>query len=348
MRRPCYALNKEGAAIRRSIQTYDMKKSQGETFVFIGNFYDYDEACFENADRKVLWHDVDKIAAEHVAFKLPTPNIIRRRLREKVAKDIINRHTDDIVVLYANRACLNALAKPLPDVRGHIVLRNVYDHKPKKMKLVSALQENGHTVWSFDPGECAKHGFNLYRQFQFVGRIQEIANEPVDCDFSFLGARKGRACVVKEVAAVIRGQNLRVKTRTMYGEEDGARGKDKAAHVPYRDYLRYSCSAKCFIDVVKPGQRGLTSRPLDAIAYKRKLVTNCADVRDAPFYRPQNIIVFDEPRELAAHDLGAFVNAPFVDVPQSDVRPFTLDALLGRIAAAHENKDKTSAARRKA
>ena len=76
-------------------------------------------------------------------------------------------------------------------------------------------------------------------------------------------------------------------------------------------------------------------RPLEATLYKRKLVTDCAEVRDASFYRPQNIIVFKDPRELADYDLGAFVGAPLAAIPRADIQPFTVDALLEQIAQTH-------------
>ena len=197
------------------------------------------------------------------------------------------------------------------------------------------LQKNGCAVWSFDPGNCEKYQFNLYRQF--IVKIPGLEQWPVARDFSFCGFNKGRADMVSAVARRFTEQKLVGDIAIKHGVKDGRSRHDYDRPMPYVEYLQRTLAAKCVLDIAKKNQRGLTLRPLEAMVYKRKLITNCAEVREAPFYRRSNIIVFEDPRELSGCDLREFVNTPFVDIPQADLQPFTLDALLAQIRQAHEN-----------
>ena len=308
-----------------------------KTFALIGYFGDAATVIIQNSgvgDGRILSYNLNEIVNRRRLVRLSRrgPKPLRVWLLGKIVGNCIKRHARDIVVLYYDHPLARALSGRTLGCPIHVVMQNVFDFTPSQLKAVRALQERGHTIWSFDRRDCARHGFKPYNQFTV--RIPALENEPVARDFIFIGKNKGREWTLSRLAAVIHEQNLSAEIDIKYGKEDGLAAKDHDRHMPYLQYLQSVCRARCVIDVVKEGQHGMTARPLEAMFHRRKLVTNCAEVRDAPFYRPQNIIVFDDPRELADHDLGAFVSAPFVDVPQSDTRPFTLDALLDKIAAA--------------
>ena len=66
------------------------------------------------------------------------------------------------------------------------------------------------------------------------------------------------------------------------------------------------------IDINQSNQTGLTRRPLEALFYNKKLITNNADIRRYNFYNPKNIFIFGID---SAESLKEFVKSPVDKIP---------------------------------
>lgn len=61
----------------------------------------------------------------------------------------------------------------------------------------------------------------------------------------------------------------------------------------YASVLQRELSASCLLEIVQPGRTGLTLRPYEAVAYNRKLLTNCKSILDFPYYNPTYMQYFE-------------------------------------------------------
>ena len=70
--------------------------------------------------------------------------------------------------------------------------------------------------------------------------------------------------------------------------------------------------SRCLVDLFQEGQVGLTRRPLEALFFNKKLLTENAHIAQFPFYHPHNIFILgkDHPSQLPA-----FMGTPAVEVP---------------------------------
>lgn len=65
---------------------------------------------------------------------------------------------------------------------------------------------------------------------------------------------------------------------------------EKLNHEQIIDYYKKS---KAVLDINKPFQNGLTIRTFEVLAAGRKLITTNEDIRNYPFYNPNNILIID-------------------------------------------------------
>lgn len=65
---------------------------------------------------------------------------------------------------------------------------------------------------------------------------------------------------------------------------------EKLNHEQIIDYYRKS---KAVLDINKPFQNGLTIRTFEVLAAGRKLITTNTDIKNYPFYNPDNILIID-------------------------------------------------------
>ena len=92
--------------------------------------------------------------------------------------------------------------------------------------------------------------------------------------------------------------------------------------INYEQILKYIAESKCIIDIVQEGQGGLTWRPLEAMFYRKKMITNFKDIKEYDFYKKDNIFIIgeDDPSNIKN-----FVNTGYVDIPQNIIKKYTID-----------------------
>ncbi len=96
---------------------------------------------------------------------------------------------------------------------------------------------------------------------------------------------------------------------------------------PYRVLAEGIYKSKAILDIVEPGQRGITLRPMESIFFRKKLITNNPDVVNYDFYRKNNIfIIGQQPLE----EIREFLDVPYEDVPIEIVRNYTVEAWMER------------------
>lgn len=65
----------------------------------------------------------------------------------------------------------------------------------------------------------------------------------------------------------------------------------------YEEVLTNIYKADTLVEIVQPGQAGITLRALEALFYKKKLITNNLNIKQEEFYSPNNIYVLGDKSE---------------------------------------------------
>ena len=165
---------------------------------------------------------------------------------------------------------------------------------------ISILKALGYSLHSFDREDCRKYGMIFHNSFyNFSAPINQLG---IKYDFYFLGAAKDRTERINEVKRFLKEFN---NLFIMPSEPSG--------FISYQQNIENIQSSKCIVEVLQNQQHDITLRPLEAIVFKRKLLTNNLAIRDYPFYNPTNVFLFgeDDPDSL-----DQFLNSPFQEIPE--------------------------------
>lgn len=82
--------------------------------------------------------------------------------------------------------------------------------------------------------------------------------------------------------------------------------------------------SKIVLDFSSPYQNGYTMRTIESLGAKCKLVTNNKLIKEADFYNPNNILIYED--DFSDFDLpDSFFNTPYEDIPESIYRYYSID-----------------------
>jgi hypothetical protein len=84
------------------------------------------------------------------------------------------------------------------------------------------------------------------------------------------------------------------------------------------------------VDLVPEVQTGLSLRPLEALFFGKKLITNCKSIKNHPLYNKTNIFILDEDSDA---DLLQFIKEPIAPQPQSIKEYYSFNEWLKRFNA---------------
>lgn len=190
------------------------------------------------------------------------------------------------------------LRRTHPNVRVAMVL---YDSScnPSSSRAFR-MSDEFDAVFSFDEGDCARYGFehiwSTLSYPDFVRKDPEMAS-----DAFFVGTADGRCEILTEslsrVASVLSSCHFEV-----VGVPPSSRVESTVIEygpgMSYTRALQYSYNSGCLVEVVRPGQVGVTLRTCEAIMFNKKLLTNNASLKSMPFYNPEYMSIFKSPDEI--------------------------------------------------
>lgn len=97
---------------------------------------------------------------------------------------------------------------------------------------------------------------------------------------------------------------------------------DKLNHFQIIDFYK---KTKSVLDINKPFQNGLTIRTFEVLASGRKLITTNSDIKNYPFYNPENILVIDRENIVLNSD---FFETDFRNIDEKTLYMMSLDSFI--------------------
>ena len=180
----------------------------------------------------------------------------------------------------------------------------------KFKKNISLLKDLGFSLHSFDQDDCSSYGMKYHKSFYNMSNFT-TDNTSFKHDFYFLGAAKDRGDQVREIQHLLEKYSCLFLIPTQPSE-----------YISYRQNLDNIQSSKCIVEVLQKQQHDISLRPLEAIAFKRKLLTNNLAILDYSFYDPNNIFVLGKDN---LDNLDSFLNSPFVEVSKDVLQEFDVN-----------------------
>lgn len=172
------------------------------------------------------------------------------------------------------------------------------------------LKKENFKVYSFDVRDVLR--YQLIRM-KNVNRKVSFCEKPVLYDFYFIGYDKKRRSAIDALKATFEEKGFRTHFILVEKKED---------YVSNMENIRKSMEARCIVDILSPGQCGLSLRPFDALFLKKKLITNCFEIEKMDFYRPSNIYII---RDSKLEGLEEFMRTPYQNVEAEIVEQYEVN-----------------------
>ena len=173
-------------------------------------------------------------------------------------------------------------------------------------------------VLTFDKSESEKYGMTYYGEVH--SKAMPAENETVEeSDIFFVGSDRGRFDDILKVFSVLSDagkrcvfylfdvlkeneEKLNAFLNSCAKEDKAYRYKNSLLYINeycwYGKTLKYIEKTKCMAEILLPTQTAGTLRLAESVMYGKKLITNCKAVKEKPYYRPENIFVFDDPKDI--------------------------------------------------
>lgn len=229
-----------------------------------------------------------------------------------------------------------------------VMLNYSYDavkEYPRFLKLYTYFDKN----FTFEPEDA--HQYHLhFRPLFFLNDYAENTEETaVKYDVVFIGsAHTDRYLIGEKVRQVCSNKHL--KTFFYYYAQSKAVfllkkifdknlqkfdvNKLSFRKLSHADISSIYSKTRSVLDINKPFQDGLTMRTFEALASGKKLITTNSDIRNYPFYDPENIMILN--RCNVQMD-AEFFRTEFKDIAPETLKMMTLDSWIECLF--HSNQD---------
>ena len=221
-----------------------------------------------------------------------------------------------IIAEYTDPALILAISRIIPEGVSRYVW--LWNHKGNKKNFVDNLQtihKCQFQVATYDELDAEKFGFGWHTQFFNVKPFQQVAslqNNSFLYDFFFVGYAKNRVEEIQRIHSMLSSYAcLFVTIRTT------------SEYIPYTRYMEMAMQSRCIVEIVHTGDPSCTLRPLEAMAIRRKLLTNNPTVRNYTFYQPQNIFILGQDN---LNNLSDFLHSPFEPLPKDIIDSYDVNA----------------------
>ena len=170
----------------------------------------------------------------------------------------------------------------------------------------SSMQAMGYHLVTFDPQEAAEYGMKYAEQFFRFPSDAGNTEEP-KYDFFFCGERKDRSQRLVDLERKLSMMGYRCVFIVVSSDSQ---------RITYLKYLEYVRQSRCLVDVQQEGQTGLTRRPIEALFFKKKLMTENRHITSYDFYRKENVFVMNSDGPVDAASMHHFLDEkPLVEIP---------------------------------
>jgi len=148
-------------------------------------------------------------------------------------------------------------------------------------EIIKQQKSLGYKIETFDNDDSDFYKIVLRNQFYRLP--PEVNNEmEIAYDFYFIGYLKDRENEIYQLMDQLKDLGYRIEFKVI---------KDKIEELSYLENIENIFKSKCIVDINQKGQSGITIRPLEAIFFNKKLITNNTNIIKEDIYHPNNVFI---------------------------------------------------------
>ncbi|MFC6269219.1 glycosyltransferase family protein [Frigoriflavimonas asaccharolytica] len=183
-------------------------------------------------------------------------------------------------------------------------------------------------IFSFDKTDVQKHGFQLITNYNYLPENKVSTNTKYD--LVYLASFDDRMNIANKIAEKITNfektyHYLIVGKKSWKKKYFGKKNPNwsiGSKRLQHKDLPKFYSQGKIILDLVRENQDGLSFRIFEAMALKKKIITNNQTIKDYDFYNPENILIINE--NLSNVEIAFFEN-DYQDLPTKIYYKYTLE-----------------------
>lgn len=185
--------------------------------------------------------------------------------------------------------------------------------------------------WSYSEYDCKKYNLRYNTTFYPYANESNLKEYNPTVDVYFLGKDKGRLKKIMEVKELLERHDLSTFFYICPTKKyQLKKNKIYRPQIPYREVLSQIVKCKAILDCFVSENAGPTIRPMEALFFEKKLITDDLKIINADYYCPNNVFVlgYDDEKKL-----NEFVNSPYKKLKSQIVERYTMQAWLARFVS---------------
>lgn len=223
----------------------------------------------------------------------------------------------DCFILPSRKSCKYALKL----LKGKKVIVYYWNLITDKEMQPDKLRKDNVMLCTFDEGDAKKYNIQFVDTYYFDLNIPKVE---IQSDLFYVGiVRPGREEKLKLIKDNLSNYPIVYDFHIM--EYDNI-----AERLTYEQVVESIQKTKVIVDLTRDKQMGLTLRPLEALQFSKKLLTDNKNIVNYSFYNKQNIFILGADDE---NDLYNFIKSPYVPVPRELIEKYYFENWLKRIIA---------------
>lgn len=227
------------------------------------------------------------------------------------------------------------------DLEHHLQIKkrtnkyNAYLYDSMERNCIAHLL-NGvfNTIYSFDSNDVNNYNFLPITNYNYLEEVKAKAKEVHDA--VYVGSLDDRVPLLIDLATKFKTMNLDFNC-VVLGKNKAldalkAKGADyitfKDNYISQEQLIEEYKKAKVIVDFVRDKQTGLSFRFFEALALKKKVITNNKNVLNYSFYNPNNIFVMDDVNALPSID---FFTTEYEELVPDTYNNYTIDKWIEKV-----------------
>lgn len=195
--------------------------------------------------------------------------------------------------------------------------------------------------WSYCKRDAKEYGMLLNTQFYFDCLAQEAeaacslpAGQPPRA--LFIGREKGREDKLKKLSKSLAENGIIPDFRLIYPPKYSLVPSLRENLIPYREVVDAVKASQIIVDLYVDAGAGLSLRAMEALFFRKKLITNRSLMRGEDFYNSQNIYILGH----ESRSIKEFLEETYADVDPAIRDRYLLSNWLTRFEKRRPKNDK--------
>lgn len=178
-------------------------------------------------------------------------------------------------------------------------------------------------IFSYSKADSIKYGLTYFNDFHLFNLKNYFQSNEIQYDFYFLGRDKNRVSLLSKFSSIVSkmGYFTNIEIFTTIRNKKADYINYIYSKKTFDDYLTCITKTRCLIDFCCG--ENISFRTIEAMIFKKKLITTNLKIKEYDFYNENNIFIFDD--NINYKNLDEFLKKPYIPIDYEITKKYDFD-----------------------